>query len=100
MLTDFYLAFAAASFTLLGLWMIVVQTRHAEWRGHPAHARRAYAISLQFSLPGIMSLVTLADPDSSLVWRWSFGLVAIGGVIALVALDGRKRTVGGTALYA
>jgi hypothetical protein len=32
MLTDFYLAFATVCFTLLGLWIIVVQTRHADWR--------------------------------------------------------------------
>jgi hypothetical protein len=32
MLTDFYVAFATVCFTLLGLWIIVVQTRHAEWR--------------------------------------------------------------------
>jgi hypothetical protein len=32
MLTDFYIAFATVCFTLLGLWLIVVQTRHAEWR--------------------------------------------------------------------
>jgi hypothetical protein len=32
MLTDFYVAFATVCFTLLGLWIIVVQTRHGEWR--------------------------------------------------------------------
>jgi hypothetical protein len=32
-LTDFYISFSAVCFTLLGLWLIVVQTRHAEWRG-------------------------------------------------------------------
>jgi hypothetical protein len=30
MLTDFYVAFATVWFTLLGLWIIVVQTRHGE----------------------------------------------------------------------
>jgi hypothetical protein len=28
LLTDFYVAFATVCFTLLGLWIIVVQTRH------------------------------------------------------------------------
>jgi hypothetical protein len=41
MLTDFYVAFATVCFTLLGLWIIVVQTRHAEWRRSPVHRRRA-----------------------------------------------------------
>ncbi len=32
MLTDFYVAFSTVCFTLLGLWIIVVQTRHGECR--------------------------------------------------------------------
>ena len=39
MLTDFYVAFATVCFTLLGLWIIVVQTRHAEWRQSPVHSK-------------------------------------------------------------
>jgi hypothetical protein len=42
MLKDFYVSFSAVCFTLLGLWLIVVQTRHAEWRGSPARRRRVY----------------------------------------------------------
>ena len=38
MLTDFYVAFATVCFTLLGLWIIVVQTRHGEWRPSPKPA--------------------------------------------------------------
>jgi hypothetical protein len=41
MLTEFYVAFATVCFTLLGLWIIVVQTRHAEWRRSAVHRRRA-----------------------------------------------------------
>jgi hypothetical protein len=41
MLKDFYLAFASVCFPLLGLWIIVVQTRHAEWRESAIHRRRA-----------------------------------------------------------
>ena len=40
MLTEFYVAFATVCFTLLGLWIIVVQTRHAEWRHSAVHRRR------------------------------------------------------------
>ena len=60
MLKDFYLSFSAVCFTLLGFWLIVVQTRHAEWRGSPLHRRRVYAVALHFSLPGVMSLLALA----------------------------------------
>lgn len=88
MLTDFYISFSAICFTLLGLWLIVVQTRHAEWRGSALHRRRAYGVALQFSLPGFMSLLALVDPHSSTLWRASFAVAALGGVAALIALRG------------
>jgi hypothetical protein len=87
-LTDFYISFSAVCFTLLGLWLIVVQTRHAEWRGSPLHRRRAYGVAMHFSLPGLMSLLALVDPNSSALWRVSFAVAATGGVVALIALHG------------
>ena len=71
MLTDFYVAFATVCFTLLGLWIIVARTRHAEWRHRPVHRRRAYGVALHFSLPGLMSLLSLVDPASTTLWRVS-----------------------------
>ncbi|MGA3155844.1 MAG: hypothetical protein ACLPN6_21205 [Streptosporangiaceae bacterium] len=88
MLTDFYISFSAVCFTLLGLWLIVVQTRHAEWRGSALHRRRAYGVALHFSLPGLMSLLALVNPDSSALWRASFAVVAIGGAVVLIAVRG------------
>ena len=88
MLTDFYISFSAVCFTLLGLWLIVVQTRHAEWRGSSLHRRRAYSVAMHFSLPGLMSLLALVNPNSSALWRVSFAIAAIGGVAVLVALHG------------
>jgi hypothetical protein len=83
-LRDFYLALAPVSFTLLGLWLIVVQTRHAEWRHSARSRRRAYAVWLQFALPGLMSLLSLIDTTSEALWRVSFGIVATAGVLILV----------------
>jgi hypothetical protein len=86
MLTDFYVAFATVCFTLLGLWIVVIQTRHAEWRQSAVHRRRAYGVALHFSLPGLMSLLSLVDPPAppcggsplsssllvaSWLWPWS-----------------------------
>jgi hypothetical protein len=85
-LNGFYQAFAPISFTLLGLWLIVVQTRHAEWRRSALQRRRTYAITLNFAFPGLMSLLSLVDPRSQTIWRVSFAAVAIVGVFALVAL--------------
>jgi hypothetical protein len=87
-LKDFYLSFSAVCFTLLGLWLIVVQTRHAEWRGSALARRRAYGVALHFSLPGLMSLLALVNPDSSVLWRTSFAIVAIGGAVVLIVLRG------------
>jgi hypothetical protein len=86
-------------FTLLGLWIIVVQTRHAEWRRSPVHRRRAYAVALHFSLPGLMSLLSLVDPASTALWRISFAIVAAGGVLALVLVRGPAPTGLGAAAY-
>ena len=99
MLTDFYVAFATVCFTLLGLWIIVVQTRHAEWRQSAVHRRRAYGVALHFSLPGLMSLLSLVDPASTALWRISFAIVAAGGVLALVLVRGPAPTGLGAVAY-
>lgn len=98
-LTDFYISFSAVCFTLLGLWLIVVQTRHAEWRGSLLHRRRAYAVALHFSLPGLMSLLALINPDSSALWRTSFAIAAIGGTVVLIAVRGPALGKLGLAAY-
>ena len=87
-LTGFYLSFSAVCFTLLGLWLIVVQTRHAEWRGSPLYRRRSYGVAMHFSLPGLMSLLALVNPASSALWRVSFAIASIGGAIILIAVRG------------
>ena len=99
MLTDFYVAFATVCFTLLGLWIVVVQTRHAEWRRSAVHQRRAYGVALHFSLPGLMGLLSLIDPASTTLWRVAFALVAAGGVLALVLVCGPAPTGLGAAAY-
>jgi hypothetical protein len=88
MLTDFYISFSAVCFTLLGLWLVVVQTRHAEWRGSALHRRRAYGVALHFSLPGLMSLLALVNPASPALWRTSFAIVAAGGAVVLIVVRG------------
>jgi hypothetical protein len=55
-----------------GPWLVAVQTRHAEWRRIAVHRRRAYGIALRFSLPGLMSLLSLVDPNSKGLWRVCF----------------------------
>jgi hypothetical protein len=85
-LESFYEVAAQASFTLLGLWWLVMQSRRSSWS--PDHRRAASAISLQFAVPGMMSLVSLVDADSSVLWRLSFGITAVAGALALILLHG------------
>jgi len=99
MLTDFYISFSAVCFTLLGLWLVVVQTRHAEWRGSPLHRRRAYAVAMHFSLPGLMSLLALVNTSSAALWRASFAIAAIGGAVALIAVRAPARGTLGLTAY-
>ncbi|MDQ1392917.1 MAG: hypothetical protein QOF30_1894 [Acidimicrobiaceae bacterium] len=85
-ISDFYLAFAPLSFTVLGLWFIVVQTRHAEWSVSREHRSRASIVALQFALPGLMSLLAVVNPTSKAMWRTSFTVTALVGAAALLAL--------------
>ena len=82
----FYQSVSTASFTLLGLWLVVVQARD-EWRFVPARRRMAYVVSLHFLLPGAMSILALAAPDQAIVWRTSFAVAGAIGVagVALIA---------------
>jgi hypothetical protein len=98
-LASFYGAFSPVCFTLLGLWLIVVQTRHSEWRHSAIHRSRAYALSLNFALPGMMALLSLVDPGNSTLWRAAFATVAFAGTVVLlwVVLRGPARGKNSTA---
>jgi hypothetical protein len=86
-LTDFYGPFASISFTILGLWFVVAQTRYSDWIASPEHRRRASAVSLHFALPGLMSLLSLADPQNEGLWRVTFSIAGAGGAIGLAAVN-------------
>jgi hypothetical protein len=98
-LTEFYIAFSTVCFTLLGLWIIVVQTRHADWRRLSVYRRRAYGVALHFSVPGVMGLLSLIDVESMELWRISFAIAAAGGAVVLVLVRGPAPTWLGMACY-
>jgi hypothetical protein len=99
MLTEFYIPLSVVCFTLLGLWLVVVQARQAEWRGSPLHRRRAFVVATHFSLPGLIGLLALVNPDSGGLWRVSFGVAAGGGIVALIALRAPAAGQLGLAVY-
>lgn len=99
MLTDFYISFSAMCFTVLGLWLVVVQQRFSQWAADPDLKRRSYGVALHFSLPGIMTLIALVDPQSSALWRTSYAIIGLGGAIIVVAVHGAMPGTLGKAAY-
>jgi hypothetical protein len=86
-LTDFYGPFSSISFTILGLWFVVAQTRYSDWMASPEHRRRASAVSLHFALPGLMSLLSLSDPGNQALWRTTFALAGALGAAGLAVVN-------------
>jgi len=79
----FYTTVGSISFTLLGLWWVVVQGRES-WRTEPSRRRMAYAVSLHFLLPGAMSILSLVAPDLGLLWRVTFATAGVLGAISAI----------------
>lgn len=80
---DFYAVFGTVCFTLLGLWLVVVQTRYEDWVVDPAYRRMAYAVFLNFALPAAMSVLSLISPDNTLLWRTAFCSLAFLGAVSV-----------------
>lgn len=81
MFQSFYSSVAQASFTLLGLWWVVMQLRYGPWMRNPRIRRAVYDISLYFLLPGMMSLMSLLAADVSTIWRVSFAVAGVAGLL-------------------
>lgn len=80
----FYQTVAQLSFTLLGLWWLVLQTKYGEWIHHRVRRRMATNITLYFLLPGSMSLIALLATNSRLLWQVAFIIAAVVGAGATV----------------
>ena len=89
-LSAFYSLLAGTSFTLVGLWWVVVQSRPA-WRTDAHRRRLAGGTYLSFVLPGLMATLAQVSPDTPLLWRASFGTCATVGLWSTVGLLRRER---------
>ncbi len=84
-LQTFYQTVAQLSFTLLGLWWIVLQTKYSEWIGSHRRRRMASGISLYFLLPGSMSLFALLAVSNRVIWQVAFTIAGIAGLAVVMA---------------
>lgn len=85
-LSAFFGVVATVDFALLGLWWVAVQAR-PDLREHGSTAARmAYVVSLQFVVPGTASLLALVDPAVTMVWRVSFAIAGLTGILAILLL--------------
>ncbi len=97
-LQDFYGSMAQISFTLLGLWWVVVQFKYADFMKDRRRRLQTYDTSLYFVLPGIMSLISLLT-TTGLLWRITFTISAIlGAVEAGFLLATTRRAQGSRAV--
>jgi hypothetical protein len=89
----FYGVVSAINFTLLGLWWVSVKDRVGQAGVAALSSRTAYLVSLQFVIPGTASLLAQVAPDIGMVWRVSFALAGVIGVVSLVMLTAGLRQV-------
>ena len=90
-MTDFYRTLAQVSFTILGLWLVVVELRWKSWNTSARYRLGARAVTAHFALPGVMSLLSLADPSNTLLWRMGFAVLALMGAAGVLLFDTGAR---------
>jgi hypothetical protein len=97
---DFYRSFASVSFTLLGLWWVVVNLRYKSGEGDRERRRHAYGVAMFFLLPGVGSLLSSINTELTALWRVAFGLSAVVGLaeVVLYLRSGARRTQAAVAL--
>ncbi|WP_051799127.1 hypothetical protein [Catenuloplanes japonicus] len=84
---QFYAAVAGINFTLLGLWWVAVTERRQLREGGPRVRRMAYTVSLQFLIPGALSLLAQVAPEVQAFWRTAFSLAGVLGVLSILMLS-------------
>ena len=95
--STFYALFSATCFTLVGLWWNVVQGRPV-WMRDPDLRRAVGGVYLAFLLPAMMGLFAqVGGTETPAIWRGSFVIVAVIGVVSTLSLLTRSRDQGTSA---
>lgn len=85
-ISAFYAVVAGINFTLLGLWWVAVLERPDLRRTGSQTGQMAYAVSLQFLIPGTASLLSQVAPNVGWLWRTAFVLGGAAGVVGIARL--------------
>lgn len=97
-ISTFYALFSATCFTLVGLWWNVVQSRPG-WMRDPELRRAVGGVYLAFLLPAMMGLFAqVGGAETPVIWRGSFVVVAVIGVLSTLSLLARSTDRGASAL--
>ena len=59
----FYQAISGVSFTLLGLWFVIVQLKYKQGTGEGTRRRHAYGVAMFFLFPGIAAMLSAVNSD-------------------------------------
>lgn len=89
----FYGVVSAINFTLLGLWWIAIKDWVDAVGGTASARRTAYLVSLQFVIPGTVSLLAQVAPDVPVVWRTAFAIAGAIGAVGVLMLSAELRRV-------
>ncbi|BCB74728.1 hypothetical protein GCM10022251_77010 [Phytohabitans flavus] len=91
---EFYAVVSGINFTLLGLWWVAVQERPQLRDTKTGTDRLAYAVSLQFLLPGTAALFALVAVDAPFLWQAAFLLAGVAGSAGILLLAPALRRAG------
>lgn len=99
-LSAFYAVVSGINFTLLGLWWVAVRERGEIGVDSAFGRRMAYLVSLQFVIPGTVSLLSQVAPDVPGLWRASFTAAGLAGAAGSVMLSAALTRLPGQRLVA
>ena len=81
----FYATLASICFALVGLWWVVVQFKYDLFMTSPGGRLAAYAASMHFVAPGVISLVAVLTTDQLPIWRVGSVAGSVLGIVASIA---------------
>jgi len=84
--SGFFGVVSTVEFALLGLWWVAVQARPDLRSPKSKGDQASYLVSLQFVVPGTAALLAQVDPQLTGIWRVSFAIAGLSGVLSILLL--------------